>query len=314
MTSPARRPPGGRRPTTQSRLGTLFVLAAAVIWGSLGVIGRVAFRAGLTPLEASFFRAGIAFLALFAWMLARRSPLRIRAGDVPLFAAYGLVGIAVFFFAYLYAINQTSVATAAILLYTAPAFVILISAVALKERITQTKVVALFFAFVGCLLVVGGYRPESVRLTLPGVAAGLVSGFTYAMYSIFGKRALRRYSTPTILVYALGFGALFLGTAGLATGAITWSHSIVAWGTVVYLGLVTTLLAQGLYLSGLRFLEAGRASLIATVEPLVAAGFGYVVLGERLDIWQALGGVLIIAAVIAAVIAVQQWPSPADAG
>ncbi|MDQ7844141.1 MAG: DMT family transporter, partial [Armatimonadota bacterium] len=109
------------------REGYLRIVAAAVLWGSLGVAGRVAFRNGVLPLEAAFLRAGIAFVAILAAVLATDPGLlRVRRQDLPLFGAFGLVSIAAFFFVYLYAISRTTVATAAILLYTAPAFVILL--------------------------------------------------------------------------------------------------------------------------------------------------------------------------------------------
>lgn len=283
----------------RERAGYLLILAAAALWGSLGVAGRMAFRAGVTPLEAAFFRAALAFAALLILVLPTgRQALRIQRSDLSLFALYGLVSIAVFFFVYLFAISRASVATAAILLYTAPAFVIIISALAFRESITGIKAVAVALAFAGCVLVVRGYDPQSLRLNLPGVLAGLASGLTYALYSIFGKTALRRYRPATTLVYALGFGTVFLGAIALATGAIRWTHSAVAWSTILYLALVTTLLAQWLYLTGLGRVEAGRASLVATLEPVVAALLGYLILHERLEGLQILGGVLVLMAVL----------------
>jgi len=277
----------------------LRILAAAVIWGSIGVAGRIAFRAGVSPLETAFFRAAIAFLTIAAAVAAsNRSLLRVRRGDLRLFAAFGVVSIAAFFFVYLYAISRTSVATAAILLYTAPVWVIVLSRILFHESLSPGKVLAVVLAVTGCVLVVRGYDPRSLRLNLPGVFAGLASGFTYGMYSIFGKTALRRYSPLTTLVYALGVGALVLGGAAWAAGAISAAHPAAGWGAVVYLSLVTTLLAQWLYLSGLGQVEAGRASLVATFEPVVAAILGYVALGERLEGWQILGGFLVLSAVL----------------
>lgn len=283
----------------RERAGYLLILAAAALWGSLGVVGRMAFRAGVTPLEAAFFRAALAFAAaLILALITDRQALRIQRSDLSLFALYGLVSIAVFFFVYLFAISRTSVATAAILLYTAPAFVIIISAAAFRESITGMKAVAIALAFAGCVLVVRGYDPQSLRLNLPGVLAGLASGLTYALYSIFGKTALRRYRPVTTLVYALGFGMMFLGAIALPAGAVRWTHSAVGWSTILYLTLVTTLLAQWLYLTGLGRVEAGRASLVATLEPVVAALLGYLILNERLEGLQILGGVLVLMAVL----------------
>jgi drug/metabolite transporter (DMT)-like permease len=279
----------------------LLVLTAAILWGSLGIAGRVAFRAGVTPLEAAFYRAAVSFAILLVLVGAtNRRALRIRPSDLGLFAAFGLVGIATFFVVYLVAISLTTVATAAILLYTAPVFVIALSAFLFREPLTRPKAAAVVLAFAGCLLVGRGYDLTSLRLNLSGVLAGLAAGLTYAMYSIFGKTAMRRYSPVTTLTYALGFGTVFLGVLVLATGDASRPHSVSGWMAVAYLALVTTLLAQGLYLAGLQQLEAGRASLIATVEPVVAAALGYLVLGEQLGGLQIVGGVLILSAVIVA--------------
>lgn len=275
------------------------IIAAAVLWGSIGVAGRVAFRAGVTPLEAAFLRALIAFLAVGSIVLATDpSLLRIRRGDLGLFAAFGAVSIAAFFFVYLYAISRTTVATAAILLYTAPVFVIILSALLFREPFTRAKGIAVLLAFAGCVLVVRGYDPAALRVNLPGVLAGLASGLTYAMYSIFGKTALRRYSPITTLTYALGFGAVILGAAALPLGAVRLAHPSAAWASIVYLALITTLLAQWLYLAGLRHVEAGRASLVATLEPVIAAILGFALLGEGLERWQILGGALVLSAVL----------------
>lgn len=289
------------------RRGVLLIVGAAALWGSLGVAGRFAFGAGLTPLAVAFYRAALAFLVVAAvtGLLTPRG-LRIRRADVWLFALFGLVGIAVFFFVYLFAISKTTVATAAILLYTAPAWVLVLSRIAFAEPLTRAKLWALGLAFVGCLLVVRADDVAALRLTLPGVAAGLASGLTYALYSVFGKTALRRYPPQITLTYALGFGSLFLGIAAAATGQLDAGSLRTGWPMLAYLGLVTTLLAQFLYLSGLREVETGRASLIATLEPVVAAGLGYLLLRERLELPQLLGG----AAVLSGVLLVRRSPVP----
>lgn len=275
------------------------IIAAAVLWGSIGIAGRAVFHHGVVPLEAAFFRALIAVVLVTGYVLATdRGLLRVRAADLLLFAAFGLVSVAVFFFVYLYAISRTNIATAAILLYTAPVFVILLSAVLFREPLTRAKIAAAFLAFMGCVLVVRGYDPQSLRPNLPGVLAGLASGFAYAMYTIFGKTALRRYSPITTLFYSLGFGAMFLGIAAIPLGVVRLSHTPAAWGVIAYLGLVITLVSAWLYLGGLQHVEAGRASLVATIEPVVAAVLGFLFLGERLEGWQILGGALVLIAVL----------------
>ncbi len=287
--------------------GILQIALAAALWGSLGVAGRFAFAAGLTPLAVGFYRAAIAFVIVAAaTALVDRQRLRIRRADLLLFGLFGLVGIAVFFYVYLYAISKTTVATAAILLYTAPAWVLLLSRLVFGEPLTPPKLAAVALAFAGCVLVVRGYDLPSLRVNLPGVLAGLAAGFTYALYSIFGKSALRRYPPQTTLTYALGFGTVFLGVLVYATQQTGIGALRAGWPMILYLGVVITLLAQFLYLSGLRQVEAGRASLIATLEPVIAAILGYAVLRERLDPLQVMGGL----AVLSGVVLVRRLPVP----
>ncbi len=204
--------------------GGLFILAAALLWSSLGVAGRFAFRAGVVPLEAAFYRAANSFACVLVLLGAtNRRVLRVRPGDLGLFAAFGLLGVAAFFVVYMIAINTSTVATAAILLYTAPAFVIVLSALLFDETLTISRAIAVACAFIGCVLVGRGYDLSGLRLNLPGVLAGLASGLAYALYTIFGKMALRRYTPLTTLTYTLGFGTVFLGTLG-ATGVIPRAH------------------------------------------------------------------------------------------
>jgi threonine/homoserine efflux transporter RhtA len=123
---------------------------------------------------------------------------------------------------------------------------------------------------------------SSLRLTQPGVLSGLASGLASAMYTIFGKTALRRYGPLTTLTYSLGFGTFFLAVLALATGVVPGRIPSPGWTALAYLALVTTLLAQGLYLAGLRHIGAGPASLLAAVEPVAAAVLGYIVQGNNL--------------------------------
>lgn len=289
------------RSDREAFLGHLLVLGAATLWGSLGIAVRYLDAAGVSAFEASAWRAGLACVGAIVIATALGRSLRIAPRDLPLFAAYGLVSIAIFFLAYFTAVTLTTVATAAILLYTAPAWVIALSAILFGEDLSTPKLAALGLAFLGCALVVRVYDPAALRLNLPGVAAGLGAGLTYALYSIFGKHALRRHDPLVILVYALGFGAVFLVALGLLAGVPAWrfapSHVAVAVVPLLYLALVTTLAAQWLYVSALARLEAGRASVIATVEPVVAGFLGYLFFREILQGTQLLGGALVLSAV-----------------
>lgn len=276
--------------------GGLLVAAAAALWGTIGIAAKVAFRHGLSAVDVSLWRAGGAFLLLLAASLAgRREALRVRSRDLPLFAGYGLIGVALFMTVYFSAVRLSSVATAAILLYTAPAWVTVLARALFGEPLGARKVGAVLLTVAGSALVVRAYDPGALRLNLAGVAAGLVAGLTYALYSIFGKSALRRYRPLTTVLYALGFGAAFLL---IAAGGRPAMPSLRAMPVLLYLILIPTLLAYLLYVAGLDRMEAGRASIVATVEPIVAAALGVILLGERLEGWQWAGGALTLAGVL----------------
>lgn len=282
--------------------GVALVAAAAVLWGSIGVAVRAIDAAGVGAVEASAWRAGIAFLGLLASaLLTGRVPLRVRRQDLGLFAVYGFTSVALFFVLYFSAIRHTSVATAAILLYTAPIWVALLARLTLGEALSRSRLAALVLAVCGCGLAVRLYDPGALRLNLPGILLGLGSGLTYGLYSIFGKLALRRYEPGTALLYALGFGTLFLVALGLLAGVppahFAPRHVLKAGGAILYLALGATLVPHWLYIAGLRSLEASRASVVATLEPVVAAVLGYALLGERLDAPQLLGGVFVLASI-----------------
>ena len=194
---------------------------------------------------------------------------------------------------YLTAIERTTIATAAVLLYTAPAWVVVLARVFFNEALAPMKLLAVALTFAGSALVVGAI-PWALRVNTLGVLAGLGAGLTYGLYSIFGKVALRRYSAMTTVVFSLGFGAVFLL---LAAGGL---HPVApeVLPALAYLIVIPTAAAYLLYTAGLRRVEAGRASIVATLEPVVAALAGTVILREPFAPVQWIGGALVLIGVL----------------
>ncbi|MBM3470248.1 MAG: EamA family transporter [Armatimonadetes bacterium] len=275
--------------------GYLNVAAAAVLWGTLGVAVRSLLASGLSPLQAAAWRAGGAFAVLLLYcLLANRAALRVRRGDLPLLVAYGAVSVAGFFTVYFTAIGLTTVATAAVLLYTAPVWVVILARALYGEAMTPMKTAAVALTFAGCALVVGALGPGAVRLTPSGLMAGLGAGLTYALYSIFGKAALCRHSPLTTVVYTLGFGAILLVAASGGLPPVRTA----ALPAIAYLIAAPTCAAYLLYIAGLRRIEAGRASVVATLEPVVAALVGTLLLHEPMAAAQWAGAALVVGGVV----------------
>jgi len=274
-------------------------LVAAALWATLGLFYNGLAAQGLSRLTIAFYRAVVASVALFlilGWR--RRSWLRLERRDWLLFAVFGLTGVAAFFVVYIFAIALAGMGVAAVLMYTAPAWVTLISAVFLKERLSGPKIGALLLACAGCVLVGRAYDLDSLRLNLLGILAGLGAGLTYGLYTIFSKVAQRRYTAWSTLAYALGFGALFMlplqSPDGLMRGLTT--PSSLFW--LLALGLVPTLGGGLAFNAALRRVPASSASIVATLEPAIATLLGWAFLSERMEALQLLGVGLTMAAVV----------------
>lgn len=270
-------------------------MAAAVLWATIGPVARFALRAGIEPLEISFWRAAIGGL-LFALHAARRGRLQLARRDLPAVGGFALLGVTIFYWSYFRAVELGGAALAAILLYTAPAWVALAAALWLGERLTARKSLAVGLTLVGIALVAlgSGAGGESIAAARgPALAWGLLAGVAYAAYYLFGKRYFVRYDASTLFAYALPLGAVLL------LPAVTFAPKAGAeWLVLLFLGAVPTYGAYLLYSAGLARVEATRAATVATLEPVVAAALAYAVWGEALRGRGYLGAALVLAGVL----------------
>lgn len=291
--------PGDAAAGTRPVLGAVMILGAASLWGSLGVFGRTAFAHGVTPLELASARAALAFLGVLPLALRRPGILNVRRADLPLLVAYGVISIGLFYYLYMEAVDRLPLAVAAALLYTAPGWVVAIAWTAGWEPVRWRRLLPLGMVLAGAFLVTGAWRvlgggADSIGWV--GAAFGLTSGVTYGLYTVLGKRVRARYSVATTILYAYGIGALVLALGAPPWAAITQHPE--ATGVVLLMGLGPTLLAALLFYTGVHHIDASTASMLATVEPAVAAFLGLAWLGEPLTGAVVAGTVLIIAAAV----------------
>ena len=204
------------------------------------------------------------------------------------------------FFNYCYfrLITISSLSVAAVMLYTAPVFVMLMSAVLFRERITPVKVIALAATVVGCAFVTG--IAGGVHMTPFAILLGLGAGFGYALYSIFGRYALQRgYHSFTINFYTF----LFTSIAVLPLSDLGKLAEVCTSGVPMFLfsalcGFVTTALPYIVYNFGLAEVETGQAAIIASIEPVVATLIGVFLFRETLTPGNLIGIVLVLGAII----------------
>ena len=283
------------------KFAPMFVLSAGTLWGVMGVFVRKLGTYGFSPLQIACLRilfGAVLFLLITA--VFRRDLLKIQPRDVGLFLGMGLLSLLLFTVCYFTTISLASLSVAAILLYTSPIWVMLMSAVCFREKITRRKLLCAAMAFGGCVLVSG--IGSAASLSPMVIVTGLLSAVGYGLYSIFGTFALRKYQPLTVTTYAFLFGAagaLLLCNPAQIARVICESGQpgrLVLLITVT--AFVTAVLPYLLYTVGLSHMRASAAAIMASIEPVVATAAGALVFGEALTLSAFTGIALVLGAIV----------------
>ncbi|GAK10115.1 DMT family transporter [Geomicrobium sp. JCM 19038] len=282
----------------------LFTIAGATAWGLIGLFVAPLYEHGFTAWEVVAIRGVFTFIMLIIFMsLFFRKQLKTRWQDHLIFAAAGIISIAFFNYFYFEVFSQAGISLAVTLLYTGPIFVTLLSRIFFKEPLTKRKVAALILALLGCAFVVELLPFGSSNLSFSLIMMGILSGFFYALYSIFTKPITHRYSPLTITTYTFLYTSLFmLLTSDLRSKLYLFREPDVLTSSLL-LAFVSTVCGYIFYTTGLKHLEASRASILATIEPIVAVITGVLFLNDVLNIFQTVG---IIAVLYSAVLVTEK--------
>lgn len=276
--------------------GFFYIICAGILWGFVGPFSKLAFQEGVTPLEVAFWRAFLAWILFGLHAVAERQ-VKIEPKDIPAIVAFGVTGVTFFYGSYQLAVEKGGAALASVLLYTAPAWVAVMSAFFFKEAMTFLKIAALALTILGVTGVSAGSRGlaaySGIQVSATAVVFGLLSGFFYSLYYIFGKCFSARYSSPNLFLYMLAIGALGLFPA------VSFVHkTMMAWIALVCLALFSTYGAYYCYYLGLKYLEPSRAAITATIEPVVATIVAHLWWNESFTLVGYGGSALILTAVV----------------
>ena len=279
-------------------LSYLYVVLGAACWGMIGIFNRMLAAAGAAMGDTVVIRnTGSLLLMTVVFALFHRQVFQVKPRHFWIFLCSGAISVLCLGWTYFSCQMVCSLAVAGILLYLAPSFVVLASAVLWKERLTPRRAFSVLLALVGCALVsgvVGGDLTVSAR----GLALGVGAGLSYASYTVFAHYGLKYYDSYTMI-----YGTFFV--AGLAS--LLWLHPVALGaifsqraGIIGALGLVviSTVLPYLFYTKGLERVESGLASVIANVEPIVGALVGVTVFHEPLTMWAAAGILLVLGAAV----------------
>ena len=239
------------------------IISGASLWGLIALFFKFLTACGFSPLQIVALRVLFAAVLMTA-VIFKIDPklLKIRWRDSWLFIGTGIFSLVFFNYCYFRSIESSSISIAVLLLYTAPVFVMLLSI-----------------------------------LTLEAFGFGLASGIGYALYSIFSKLALRRYNTLTITAYTFYFAAIAALPMAEPLQLFTLLADLRALIGAIAIALICTVAPYLLYTRGLQDVDAGQASILATLEPLVAAAIGIFIFGESLTTAKILGMILILSSI-----------------
>ncbi len=280
------------------KISFIYIIIACLLWGTSGLFVNYFSMLNITPIQMTAIRGFVASIVMGMFLLLHNKKLFLFIiSDVPLLLGAGL---GMFFTAYFYYVSmqKTSVSTSATLMYTSPVFVMIYSTIFLKEKFSRAKGIALIFMVVGCALVsgiIGGIQYNSI-----GLIVGLMSGISYSSYSIIIKIEMQKginIFTATFYCYTV-MSCVALIVSNPIEIVFVAKRTIIAAVLMIVFGVITLALPYFLYNLGLKRLPAGTASCLAVLEPLAASVYSVVLLKEKLEIFQIMGMLLIVSAVI----------------
>lgn len=272
--------------------GYLLIALAAVLWGLLGPISRLALAEGIAPLEIAFWRGVLAW-ALFGGQAIWAQETSVQKKDIPLLLLFALTGVTMFYGSFQLSVQSGGAALAAVLLYTAPAWVAVMARIFFMEPLTYVKLSAVALTIAGVAFISLGNKGIHGSVSIPAVLFGLTAGFCYSMYYVLGKPFSKGYTAPNLFLYLLPIGSLFLAPF------VSFAHKTpTAWAALGAIAFVCTYLAYHAYYAGLKLLQASRASIVATLEPVAAAVVAYFWWGETFSLLGWLGAGAILAGVL----------------
>lgn len=278
----------------------LLVILAGCLWGAMGLFVRKLNQYGVESMTIVWIRGAFtAVLLCFGLLIYKKSLLKIKWKDFWVFLGGGLCSIVFFNFCYFKAISMMSMSAAAVLLYTSPVFVVLLSCIFFREKLTLKKVICIVCCVLG-LSFVSGLLGGNMGLNLPGILYGMGSALGYALYSIFGRVALNKgYSVWTITFWNFAFAAVCSAPfCEFSTIGTMWVENKWMIGFCVVFAVLITILPYVCYTAGQSKMENSMAAVLATIEPIAATIYGMILYHEFPSFYGWIGIVLVLGATI----------------
>lgn len=277
------------------RFGIALVFVSAVGFGTLGIFGIYAQRADLSIPTVLAVRFVVAAFCVWTF-LALRGRVRILRGRALLIAfGLGAVGYATQSGLYFLGLEFMTAGLVAIVLYTYPAFVVVLAVVAIGERLTPSMLVALCLALGGVALVVGA---DPAGASFVGVLVVLGAALAYAFYITISRAMLVTVDPIVLTAHVLPAAGISFVLIGATTGELAIPMEPSAWAILLCIAVFATAVPVVALFVGLKHIGASRAGIVSTVEPPVTVALGAALFAEPITATTVFGGVLILMGVV----------------
>jgi len=273
-------------------VGMLYILASALCFGSMAIFARMAYASDVDIPTLLLLRFSIASILMWGMLLSKRMRLPKGRGMIML-VAMGAVGYAGQAFSFFTALTYASAGLVALLLYTYPAIVTILSRLVFKHPLTRIQITAVAIALAGTVFIIGKAGDGKPL----GIFFGLLAALIYSVYILTGSR-FPKDVTPTASTTVIVSSAAVVYLAVVVVKGFHPPTTGTGWAAVLAIAVFCTVLAILFFFEGLERIGPVRASVSSTVEPVFTLLLAAVVLGERITLTRVLGGALIVGAVI----------------
>lgn len=294
----------------QHLTGYIMIFAASLLFSLIGPISLFAMSEGVTPLEAAFWRAffgglsfGIHGMLIGAWRITGKQRMTL--------SLFGIPGVGLLFFCFIYGVQYAGAAMTSVLNNTAPLWVAVWAWLFLREALTGSKIVSIILAVVGAGVISASGGSLGEGATPLGIVAAAASGFLFSLHSLIAKKFLtENVSAVSIYMYILPMGALTM----LPFVDFMPNKSLVAWTSLIAMGFICNWVPYLCFCGALKRLPATRVSVLETSsEPFLAAMFAFLWWGESFTLMGWLGAFLVIGAVVLVILSKDKLRPPKEA-
>ena len=277
----------------------IFPILAGVLWGATGIFIRKSMALGMNSITVISSKVTIASIIMIIFIsIYNKSLLKIKLKDIYIFISAALLGMFAVNVFFNESVHLLSLSLAAVLLSLSPIFVLIMSYFLYKEKITTIKIISMILAFLGCVLV-SNVLSSKINLSFRGIISGLLAAFFYALYSIISKKALQKgYHSLTITLYAFIFISIIIAPFtnwGLIINLVKNDPINISVFMIMHSVLVL-IMPYVFYTISFSFMDVGKASILASCEPIASTIFGIIFFNEIPNIPSIIGIALTVTA------------------